>query len=173
MLVIMKKQAFDSMGDDELRLACIEPIMLKVRGQKPEIKSQIYAQLPKGQQALFMFQVLYGHAHDSAAEFYWWISHLLEQPKTWTAIKDSLRYFDHNSMLGLLEETRIFLKRRNRQKDGTLHKISPTDLAHDPDLRASINRLYTTFYEIAPLTIKQMGKHIRNHPGEFLKLIDV
>ena len=48
-------------------------------------------------------------------------------------------------------------------------KIQPFDSMGDDEL----NQLYTTFYEIVPLTIKQVGKHIRNQTGEFLKLIDV
>ncbi len=60
----MKRQEFNMLDDEKLIWICVEPIIRKVRGKDPGVKSQVIMQLNNGQRALFLFQVLYGHTNN-------------------------------------------------------------------------------------------------------------
>ena len=57
-------QESSKLDDEALIWVCVEPIVQKVRGKDPVIKSQVVMQLNTGQRALFLFQVLHGHANN-------------------------------------------------------------------------------------------------------------
>ncbi len=168
MLVTMKRQGFNSLDPAALARACIEPTLQQVHTINPTVKSQVLAQLTPGQRALFMFRVLYDHAGDSAADLYYWVSHLLGEAKTWSAIKAALRYFGDDAMPQLLEE----LEARHHQADAGRRDALPWDLENDPELFTSMSQLNATFHEIAPATFKLMGTYIRNNPGDFVLIED-
>lgn len=73
MLATMSREAFQTMGDDELGTACFEPIIraykeIQTRGE--DFASELYTQLSPGQQALFVFRPFYNHAIKSAPDLY-------------------------------------------------------------------------------------------------------
>ncbi len=172
MLVTMKRQVFNSLDHAALIRACTEPTLQQIRAKHPTVKSQVLAQCTPGQQALVMFLVLYNHAGDSAADLYCWVSYLLREPNTWSAIKAGSRYFGDGAMLQLLEEIEGVLEARHHQADAGRRDVLPWDLDNDPELLASISQLNATFHEIAPTTLKLIGVYIRNNPSEFVLIED-
>jgi len=176
MLVTMKRQVFNSLDHAALGRACIEPTLQQMHriNLNPTMRSQVLAQLTPGQQALFLFHVLYDHVGNSAyaADFYWWVSHLLTEAKKWSGIKGGLRYFGDDAMLQLLEEIESLLGARHQQADAGQSDVLPWDLDHDPELFASISQFNATFHEISPMTLKLIGVYIRNNPGQFVLIED-
>lgn len=69
-LVTMNRESFYSLGDEKLGSACMEPTFMQIRGKSPAVKAEVISQLTRGQQALCMFRVMYGHSYKSAAEYY-------------------------------------------------------------------------------------------------------
>ncbi|WP_098745840.1 hypothetical protein [Paenibacillus sp. EZ-K15] len=69
-LAAVKKQDFDSLNDERLGWACMEPTFLEIRGKDMSVKAQVISQLTKGKQVLCMFRVLYDHAKNSVSEYY-------------------------------------------------------------------------------------------------------
>ncbi len=173
MLVTMKRQVLDSLDPAALGWACIEPTLQQIHGKKPTVKSQVLAQLTPGQQALFLFRVLYDHAGNSAADLYCWVSYLLKESETWSAIKAGSRYFGDDAMLQLLEEIEGSLEAMHPQGDAPRHDALPWDLDDDLELFASMSQLNATFHNIAPETLKLIGEYIRNNPSEFVLIEDI
>lgn len=167
-LVTMNKQHFDSLTDEGLGSACMEPTFRQIRGQDFSIKSQVISGLTKGQQALCLFKVMYEHAKNSAAELYGWTSYLLDQPGYWTGVTGALSFFGDRSMLDLLEETKDRLHGRNVNLGLRWSDASPTDIEHDPELLRAINDLFNRFQILAPQSIRIIGDYIRANPHEYV-----
>ena len=170
MVVTMKRQKFNSFDPALLAWACMEPTLQQIHGINPIVKSQVLAQLTPGQQALFLFRVLHDHAGTSAADLYYWISFLLGESQTWSAIKAALRYFGDDAMLQLLEEIESVLEARHHQGDAVQPEVLPWDL--DPKLLASLSPRNVTFQQVASISLKLMGVYIRKHPSEFVLIED-
>jgi hypothetical protein len=168
MFVTMKRQVFDSLDPAVLAWECIGPIALPLRGKHPSMKSQVYAQLTAGQQALFVVQVLYNHAGQEAADLYCWVSTLLRDPHAWGAIKAGVCYFGDEAMLHLLEQVESVLEARHPQSDTQRRDALPWDLEDDPELFTSMSQLNATFHELAQASLKLMGDYIRKNPSEFV-----
>lgn len=168
MLVVMKREQFDSFERDQLGRACIEPVLHKVRGKNPEVKAQVYQQLSLGQRALFMFHVLHDHAHGSVTEFTCWIAHTLEEFSYWIGIQAGLRYFGQEGMLGLLDEMKLVLEERNQRLGKTMADVTPQDLEEDAGLFQTVSRIYTKYKEISPQTLQVIGTFIQGNPAEFV-----
>lgn len=64
-LVAMKQEDLDTLSDERLGWACMEPTFQLIRGKSPSTKSEVISKLTEGQQALCMFRVLYGHSCNS------------------------------------------------------------------------------------------------------------
>ncbi|MFD0697561.1 hypothetical protein ACFQZT_26135 [Paenibacillus sp. GCM10027628] len=158
MVVEMDRKDWESFGDVELFMSCMEPTVLQVRGKDPAVKSQVISQLNSGQQALFMFRLLYP-ATNSAVDYYSWISYLLEQPNYWVGIIDGLRFFGDTSMIRLLEETAGILKARTNE-------ISSEDKI---ELQAKITPLFEKFQNTVPDYLQQISSYIRSNPEEFVQ----
>ena len=173
MLVRMKRQVFDSLDPAALAWECIKPIALPLRGKHPTVKSQVYAQLTAGQQALFVVQVLYNHAGEEAAELYCWVSMLLRDPQAWGAIKAGVRYFGDEAMVRLLEQLESVLEARHQQEEMQEREALPWDLDEDPELFTSMSQLNTTFHALAPASLELMGGYIRKAPSEFVLIEDL
>jgi hypothetical protein len=161
MLVEMKRQEFESIGDMELIKVCIEPTLLQIRGKNPSLMSQIISQLTPGQQALCMFTVLHPE-QSSEAEYYSWVSYLLEQPNYWMGVIGGLRFFSESSMIQLLEETKGILEASNRE----------ISLEDNLDLQTKITLFFERFQSIVPDSIKRISLYIRSNPQEFVQLKD-
>ena len=168
MLVRMKRQVFDALDPAALAWECIGPIALPLRGKHPSVKSQVYAQLTAGQQALFVVQVLLNHAGEEAAELYCWASTLLRDPQAWGAIKAGVRYFGDDAMAHLLEQLENVLEARRQQAETHQREALPWDLDEDPELFTSMSQLNATFHALAPTSLKLMGLSIRQNPSEFV-----
>ncbi|HWQ71980.1 MAG TPA: hypothetical protein VN370_06620 [Desulfitobacteriaceae bacterium] len=57
-----------------------------------------------GQRALFLFQVLYGHANNGIPQFFTQVSYFADRLDIWAALKSRMKYFDDTEMLGLIEK---------------------------------------------------------------------
>ena len=172
MLVTMKRQVFDSLDPAALAWECIGPIALPLRGKHSSMKSQVYAQLTAGQQALFVVQVLFNHAGEEAAELYCWVSTLRRDPHAWGAIKAGVRYFGDEAMMRLLEQIESVLEARHQQEETAQRDALPWDLDEDPELFTSMSQLNTTFHALAPTSLKLMGEYIRKALSEFVLIED-
>ncbi|MGM0890530.1 MAG: hypothetical protein ACQEW5_27240 [Bacillota bacterium] len=179
MIVQIKKQEFDSLGDEALLNASFKPLILEYKkrmAKQPEnssiSKELFYKELTTGQKALFVFHVYYDHASESLAEFYWWSAYFMAQPKIWSAIKAGLQYFKDESMYLLLEETELVLKRHNCPNTLDEFTVTREDLDNSIELYASINPLHIKFNKTAPFTIKRICDFIRHNYDDFIKFED-
>ncbi|WP_025852102.1 hypothetical protein [Paenibacillus ehimensis] len=166
--ITMKREVFETLEDRALLEACIEPTIRQIRGKGLRLKREVYAGLTPGQQALLMFQVLYGHAH-SEPEYYWFVSHYISLG-VWSEVKAGMRYFGDEAMLRIYEETEAAVEAKNRQPDGGWRHFAVMDLDGDAELAASVARLFARYHQAAPETIRRIGERIRSIPGEFAAL---
>jgi hypothetical protein len=171
MLVTVKKQIFESLNYDVLGWECIKPIVMQVRGKDFSAKSQVYSQLTRGQQALFMFRVYFNHASKSLVDFYWWSVYFQTQ-SSWSEIKAGLQYFGDDIMIKILIETENILKEANQQGIIKLDNASYDDLDRSSEFKISISRLYTIFQETAPVTHRLIGEYIRKNTDEFVQIVE-
>lgn len=169
-LVTMKKQDFDSLSDERLGWACIEPTFQQIRGKNMSVKTQVISKLTMGQQALCMFRAMYDHAKNSAAEYYCWLSHLMDQPGYWAGVTDSLRFFGDDSMILLLEETKESLGARNLKLGIQWSNAALKDLDHDQELLREVHLLFDRFQDISPDSLKTISSYIRSHPKAFVNI---
>lgn len=152
----MKQQEFNLLDDETLIWVCVEPIVQKARGKDPGIKSQIIKQLNPGQQALFLFQVLHGHANHGILPFFNQISYLADRLDIWSALKSGMNYFNDMDMLRLIEKMEIAYYETTKQSENTI-------------VLDELGRLYR---QRIPLTLKRIGSYIRENSAEFIQLED-
>lgn len=169
-LVTMKQAEFDTLSDERLGWACVEHTLLGVRGKNAEAKEQVITSLNRSQQALCMFRVFYDHAKDSASEYYSWVAYLLQTPGYWPGVIGGLRYFDDQSMLQLLEDTKQVIEERNNRLNVPMEIASFKDLEQDIELSHAVNRLYERFQEIVPESLKRISTFIRENQQDFVIL---
>ncbi|GIP33447.1 hypothetical protein [Paenibacillus sp. J2TS4] len=167
-LVAMKKQEFDSLDDDSLGWACMEPTLLQIRGKEMAVKTEAISRLNKGQQALCMFRVLYDHAKNSAVEYYTWISYLLDKPGYWSGVTGGLRFFGDSSMMHLLVETKEVLEASNHRRRVSISDATYKDLEQDNELQNAVSHLFARFLELAPHSLQMISTYIRAHPQDFV-----
>lgn len=152
----MKQQEVDMLDDEKLIWICVEPIVRRVRGKDPGIKSRVVMELSNGQRALFLFQVLYGHANHGVSPFFHQISYLMDTLDIWSALKSGIRYFDDAEMLGLIEKM-----------EGTYYAVM--DQNENTILIDELDRLYK---KKVPETLKRIGLYIRSNLTEFMQVED-
>jgi hypothetical protein len=87
----MTQLEFESLDDAALIWRCVEPSIREVRGKDPNTKSRAMQQLNSSQRALFLFQVLYGHAGNGAAAFFTQIAYLAETLDFFSALKSAMK----------------------------------------------------------------------------------
>ncbi|MCI3920896.1 hypothetical protein MO973_11690 [Paenibacillus sp. TRM 82003] len=165
MFAAMRREAFDAMDVRSLGEACFSPIVPRIRAKPLETKEQVYRSLTRGQQALFMFHVYYGHAKNSLEEFAWWSAHYMGMPEGWPGIKEALAYFDCEDMLEIAEATELeFVRSRG------------ADAVPDPEAaRRNADRfalLYERLGRAMPDTLRRVGEHIRREPFDFVRFTD-
>ncbi|QWU13360.1 hypothetical protein SAMN04487895_10318 [Paenibacillus sophorae] len=168
-LAVMNKREFDSLEDERLGWACMEPTFSQIRAKDMSVKAKVISELSEGQRALCMFKVFYGHAKNSEMEYYGWISHLLQNPDMWTGVMNGLSFFSDMEMSRLLEETKEILETRNHRLGLEWKDAVITDLDHDKELNAEVERLYRQFQQISPESLKAIAAHIRANAGEFVR----
>jgi hypothetical protein len=171
-LVTMNRESFYSLGDEKLGSACMEPTFMQIRGKSPVVKAEVISQLTRGQQALCMFRVMYGHSYKSAAEYYAWISYMLSIPGYWERMMGGVRFFDEPGMGALLEETRGQLEARNSRLKVNWGDATLMDTERDDELMQMVKSWFDRFEQVAPSTHSIIAKYIRSHPEEFVLLAD-
>ncbi|MEK4510593.1 hypothetical protein [Paenibacillus sp. FSL K6-2524] len=169
-LVAMKREVFDSLADERLGWACMEPTFMQIRGKDISVKSEAISKLTEGQRALCMFRVMYDHAKNSASEYYAWICYLLDIPDFWSGVMNGLNFFRDTSMIALLNQTKEVLETRNLKLGRQWSDATLLDLDRDNELLNTISRLFESFQEIAPASLKQISTYIRSNPQEFVIL---
>lgn len=170
-LVKMTKSDFDSLSEERLSWTCMEPTFRQIRGKNVTIKSQVISELTRGQQALCMFRVMYDHAVNSAAEYYCWMSYLLDQSGYWSGVMDGLNFFGDRSMIRLLEETKETFQARNLELGLNWSDAALNHLDEDLELLSITGHLFERFHAVSADSLKSIGSYIRSHPEQFV-LID-
>jgi hypothetical protein len=162
MLVTIRRTTFGTLDARSLAWLCIEPAIQLTRAKNISIKSQIYNQLTAGQQALYMFWVLYGHGGNGVIQFYAQIEYLLAQVDIWSQLRDAFTRFGDNKMVQLVGEMEaVYCALVLRNPVG--------DLA---DVQATIRRLDATYGQRIPVALERIADYIRVHPEEFVQLQD-
>jgi hypothetical protein len=169
-LVKITKNDFDSLSDERLGRFCMEPTFRQIRGKNVTFKTQVISELTKGQQALCMFRVMYDHARNSTAEYYCWMSYLLDQSGYWSGVMGSLSFFGDRSMLRLLEETKETIRARNLKLGLNWSDAAIKHLDDDPDLQSATGRLFERFQVINVDSLHSIASFIRSHPDEFVQI---
>lgn len=148
----MRQQELNMLDDEQLIWKCVEPIIQKVRGRNPTIKSQVVMQLNNEQRALFVFQVLYGHANDGILSFFKQISYLADRLDIWDALKSAMEFFNDAEMLSIIKkmETAYYVTVEHREN------TIPMD---------ELDGLYA---ERIPFTLQQVGSFVRHNPAEYM-----
>jgi hypothetical protein len=168
----MKKQVFESIDVTELGAACFDPFVPFIRGKDIKVKEELYQKLTTGQKALFMFKAYYNHANKSLAEFYWWSAYYYAQPKSWSAIKEGLKYFEAAEFYSLFGKIENVLERRKFPRNLEEFAVTYDDIHKNSELFADIEPLHHLFIEISPITLKIIGDKIRSNPREFIRFED-
>lgn len=175
MLTTLKRQMFESLNDISLIWACIEPTIQQIRGKNFTVKSEVYSHLTAGQQALLMFQVLYGHTTRGVREFYSHLSYLLSNKGTWSQLKKGMQFFEAHDMLQLLENMDIVyqgLRTEGFNEAADQHNTLIDSIDKNTELSTIMDRLDKSLSDILPLTIKLVAVYIRNNLDEFVQLTD-
>ncbi len=170
-MVKMKQAEFDELSDEELGRACVEPMLLSIRGKDNVTKTQMISSLNRSQQALCMFRIMYDHAKNSVGEYYAWIAYLLQAPGYWSGVMGGLRYFEDQKMMQLLEDTKLVIEERSRELNKPIESVSINDLDQDRELSEKVDRLYAKFKEIASSSMKLISTFIRSNPQNFVTIV--
>jgi hypothetical protein len=160
----MSKREFEATEDGELGAACFAPIVPLIRAKSAQAKQDVYRELTRGQQGLFMFHVYVDHAKYSAEQFYWWTAHYAAQPDAWTELREGLNAFGAVALAELLEETKAALKH-------PIGDVAPGDLDKDEALSESIHTLYSAFLRSASDAAARIGRAIRSNPTDFVEFL--
>jgi hypothetical protein len=177
MLLKMKRHEFDLLTTDGLSKGCSE-LLIKIYKNRmaqenihiPETKEHFYEQLTEGQQALFMFYVYYNHVSKSYTEFYWWSAYFLAQPKSWSAIKNSLAFFNDEPMLLLLDTIKLELKRHHCPLTIDSFTITREELDANKELHAFFKSHHVLLEKISSQTIRKINRYIENNLDEFVEI---
>lgn len=147
----MKQREFNMLDDEKLIWICVEPIVRKVRGKDPTIKSQVIMQLNNGHCSCFKYYM--GHANHGISQFFHQIAYLLD---IWSALKSGMKYFEDTEMLDLIGKMENAYYTAIDQNENTI-------------LLDELDRLYK---EKVPATLKRIGLYIRSNPTEFIQFED-
>lgn len=169
MLIKIKRADFYSFNDNDLGWVCIEPIIQKIRGRELNIKSQVYAQLTRGQKALFMFWVLYGHSNNGIIQFYNEMDYLIKNVDIWSELKSASAYFDDEGLLQILKEMeKIYYILQKQQMENYGIETNHMGLK----LQEDINLLDERFHKVIKLSFRKIGVYVRKNPDEFVYFVN-
>lgn len=166
--VPMERTTFNSLSDERLGYACMEPTFMKIRAKSPAVKNEAIAQLSRGQRALCMFRILYDHSSKSAEEYYGWLSYLLDQPGYWSSVLEGLQFFEDAPLIQLLEESKELFEARNLRAGTGWNEAAITDLEADPELQEAVTTLYAQYQELTAHSLRIIAGYIRANPDEFI-----
>jgi hypothetical protein len=151
----MTQQEFGTLDDAALIWRCVEPSIREVRAKDPHTKSRAMQSLNGSQRALFLFQVLYGHAGNGAAAFFTQIAYLAETLDFFSALKSAMKFFNDEEMLRIVERLECVYRAAKQSQP-----VSPQELK-------DLDQLYLARI---PDTLHRIAAYIRTHPAEFLSL---
>ncbi|MBP2115493.1 hypothetical protein [Paenibacillus silagei] len=171
-LVTMDRITFESLSAERLGWACMEPTFQQIRAKSPEVKNEAISHLGRGQRALCMFRILYGHSSNSAEEYYGWICYLLDQPGHWEGVLEGLQYFGDFALIQLLEESKGIFAARNRRVGRGWGEAAIPDLNTDSELQTAVSGLYTRYQQITSGSLRIIAEYIRANPEQFVVFSD-
>lgn len=175
MLVAVKRKDFKEWNDSLLIWKCIEPTIQQIRGRNFVVKSEAYSRLTKGQRALLMFQMLYGHTSNGVEEFYSHQSYLLSNEGVWSQLKIGMQYLGDCDMVQILEKMDIVyhsLKTEELKESAEQHNASSAATDKNAELSSSMSLLNKSLSDTIPITIKLVATYIRNNAEEFVQFIE-
>lgn len=162
------KQA--DLGSSQLSWLCVQPMLISVRGKDVAAKTEMYRQLNEGQQALFLFYSYHNHTK-SLAEFYWFSAYNIMEMKSWSGIRNGMRFFNQTEMVALLDNIEHVVIDKNRIGD-QWREVTPTDLEQDPHLYQLINDLYIQYCAQAEKVIASINNEILQHQEMYFEIED-
>lgn len=170
----ISREELHALDDHALGAACFEPLILaykelQTRGE--DFISLVYAGLSKGQQSLFVFWTYYSHVQQSPSEFYWWSAYNLAQPKRWSAILNSLRFFGDEVTLAVVKEMENLLRERNHPRSLERFDVSFDDIVRDPALGEATATLYNRLLISLSATLQLVSRHIRTNQHDFFVFV--
>jgi hypothetical protein len=115
-------------------------------------KSNAYLELTRGQQAILMYQILYGHSKYGIDEFFGSLSYAMANEAFWEQLVNGMRHLGDNAIAGLIED---------------MHKLYPNyRFSNFKEEKVRINRSLKT---LLPETTKLAAQYIRSHVEEFVE----
>lgn len=171
-MVHMNRVTFRLLNDEELGKACFDPLIQRYKEEQTlgNDLTNLFNQLTRGQQALFVFQTHYLHASESLTEYYWWSAYFLATGARWSGLKASLRFFGEDELLDILESTEKVLVETGHPLSLEQFDLSREHLHQHPKLLASIEVLEERYQEVVPGVVKRIAAYIRSHPDEFIHM---
>lgn len=146
----MNQNEINQLSDDQLIWACAQPLIWQVRGKDPLTKAGYMKTLSEAQRALFLFHVMFGHAHHGMALFFQQIAYIAESMDFWAALKASMRYFEDDEMLNLIGRMESAY---SALKQGNVIPLEELDEQYNQRIAS---------------TLGLIGSYIRNNPAEFM-----
>lgn len=147
----MESEEFKSLPDTDLIRHCVEPIINQTRAKDIRTKMNVYKNLPDAKRALFMFQVLYGHANNGMKEFFAQISYLANAMDIWPAFKSAFNYFGDEKMSCIIDNI----------QDAYYKSKQDTDFSFD--------ELDILYKEQIDKSVKLLADYIRNNLSLFME----
>lgn len=172
MLVKINQEIFNSCDDEDLISQCMMPTILQIRGKDFETKNKVYTELNKGQKALMMFQVIFGHSRSGILEFFRIIPYLPSGKGIWQQLENAMVYFHDQTMYQLfqkLEEIYIDLENTSFAINSGHMDIFEC-LDNKSELYQTIVQYNDLYIKNIPNTVKLIAQYIRSFPNEFVEL---
>ncbi len=170
MTVRMKQKDYEALDGIPLIWACIEPVIRQVRGRSFETKTGVYAQLTSGQQALLMFQILYGHTVNGVQEFLMYQSYMLQNKGTWAQMHNAMEVFGAFDMLRFLDElAAVYEEHRDAIEQ---YKVQAACVPEDAPLSVPLGKLDARLREVFPAAVALVCTYIRDNAEQFVILED-
>ena len=105
----------DSLDAASLTRRAVDPIIMRVRGRSPAIKSATYLALSTGRRALFALSVMFGHARDDGwSRFFSEMPFLSEHPGFFAELRLAVEYIADEAMLAHLGDVELAYRARER-----------------------------------------------------------
>jgi hypothetical protein len=150
MLVEMKRQQLNTLDDERLIWACIEPTVREIRGKSLAVKMTASGGLTQGQRALLMLQVMLGHSREGIENFFCQLEYMLSNRGVWKAFRNSALLF----------------------RDGRLQQLYGRMESCYFEKTEDLAGLDAELSEILPGSVKKAAAYIRGFPDEFIRWVD-
>ncbi len=176
-LATMTRRELEELPDADLVASCMGPIQRRLHGGDPAPPATAIRELTSGQGALLAFWILYGHAGRGLSGFCAEMPHRLVHEGYWTLLEMGLRRIGAHDLLSLAHRLRAEVARALAEdgfpeglgSDGDLDREGFERLVEalarlDPEVMEGLDDRYR---EVAPGSLGQVARCIREHPDEF------